>query len=149
MSKFLSSLCFRRGDGFWMYVWKILVLIVTVTVAFIGVLVFWQFCRYKVYYGWLRPALSDKVSGSVYLSDRIRMDYMLYSNGVRLYDKEQDKVVMKGLASVFVLNLPQGFPGGAFQLELYDIYELISLKQEVYASLRGAVLRLHVEAQEL
>lgn len=90
-----------------MYVWKILVLIVTATVAFIGVLVFWQFCRYKVYYGWLRPALSDKVSGSVYLSDRIRMDYMLYSNGVRLYE------------------------------------------QEVYASLRGAVLRLHVEAQEL
>ena len=102
MSKFLSSLCFRRGDGFWMYVWKILVLIVAATVAFAGVLVFWQFCRYKVYYGWLRPALSNKVAGSVYLSDRMRMDYMLYGKGVRLYDKEQDKVVMKGLASVFI-----------------------------------------------
>ena len=64
-----------------MYVWKILVLIVTATVAFAGVLVFWQFCRYKVCYGWLRPALSNKVSGSVYLSDRIRMDYMLYGKG--------------------------------------------------------------------
>ena len=49
----------------------------------------------------------------------------------------------------FLLDLPQGLLGGSVELELHDIYIAIGLQDEVYTPVRGMVLHLRVQADQL
>lgn len=45
--------------------------------------------------------------------------------------------------------MPQGLLGGSVELELHDIYIAIGLQDEVYTPVRGMVLHLRVQADQL
>lgn len=102
MYRFLTSLSLRKGDGFWTAVWKIVLIAAVLSVVFFGVLLFYSFCRNVMYFRWLRPLVANRVYDSEYISDRIKLEYMMYGKGVRVRDVVEDEVLLKGLDWVAV-----------------------------------------------
>lgn len=85
-----------------MYVWKILCLIVALSVAFVGLLLFYAFCRNVVYFRWIRPAVVNRAYEVRYISGNIALEYLMYGKGIRVVDRQRDEVLLKGLDWVAV-----------------------------------------------
>ena len=102
MSKLLNVLILRKGEGFWMYVWKILCLIVALSIAFVGLLLFYAFCRNVVYSRWIRPMVVNRAYEVRYISGNIALEYLMYGKGIRVMDRQRDDVLLKGLDWVAV-----------------------------------------------
>lgn len=102
MSKLLNVLILRKGEGFWMYVWKTLCLIVALSIAFVGLLLFYAFCRNVVYFRWIRPAVVNRAYEVRYISGNIALEYLMYGKGIRVMDRQRDEVLLKGLDWVAV-----------------------------------------------
>ena len=85
-----------------MYVWKILCLIVALSIAFVGLLLFYAFCRNVVYFRWIRPAVVNRAYEVRYISGNIALEYLMYGKGIRVVDRQRDEVLLKGLDWVAV-----------------------------------------------